>query len=92
MTIPAILFGLVVALLAGALFHALRGGSGWRLLLHFGLSALGFMLGQTVSLFFGLILLRFGTIDIGTGVIGSLLILGLGDWLSRIKPSNKSSV
>ncbi|MBI2333512.1 MAG: hypothetical protein HYU84_15385 [Chloroflexi bacterium] len=45
MTLPAILFGLVVAFLAGALFHAVRGGGGWRLLLHLGLGAAGFALG-----------------------------------------------
>lgn len=92
MNLPAILFGLLVALLAGALFHALRGGGGWRLLLHFGLSMAGFALGQGVSLWFGFILLQFGVLDLGTGVVGSLVLLGLGDWLSRIKPTEKSSV
>ena len=92
MTLPGILFGLVVALLAGALFHALRGGGGWRLLLHFGLSVLGFALGQVVGFWFGLALFIFGTLDIGLGVIGSLLLLGVGDWLSRIKPTNESGV
>ena len=92
MTLPGILFGLVVALLAGALFHAVRGGGGWRLLLHFGLSVLGFALGQMVGIWFGMILFKFGTLDIGSGVIGSLLLLGAGDWLSRIKPTNESGV
>lgn len=92
MTVPVILFGLVVALLVGALFHALRGGSGWRLLFHFGLSALGFALGHVAGIWFGLAVYRFGALDIGLGVIGSLLALGLGDWLSRIKPANQSSV
>ncbi|GAB1469166.1 hypothetical protein MASR2M66_00420 [Chloroflexota bacterium] len=92
MTIPAILLGLVIALLTGALFHVFRGGSGWRLLLYFGLSILGFALGQMVSLYFGMVVFRVGTMDIGAGMIGSLLVLGLGDWLSRIKPVNESSV
>ena len=92
MTLPGILFGLVVALLAGALFHAVRGGGGWRLLLHLGLSVLGFALGQMVGIWFGMILFKFGTLDIGSGVIGSLLLLGVGDWLSRIKPTNESGV
>ena len=92
MTLPGVLFGLVVALLAGALFHAVRGGGGWRLLLHFGLSVLGFALGQVVGFWFGLALFIFGTLDIGLGVVGSLLLLGVGDWLSRIKPTNESGV
>lgn len=92
MTLPAILFGLVVAFLAGALFHALRGGGGWRLLLHLGLGAAGFALGQGISIWFGFILLRFGVLDLGMGVIGSLVLIGVGDWLSRIKPTHESSV
>ena len=92
MTLPVILFGLVVAFLAGALFHALRGGGGWRLLLHLALSAAGFSLGQAVSIWVGYILFQFGVLDLGMGVIGSLVFLGIGDWLSRIKPSNESSV
>jgi hypothetical protein len=92
MTLPAILFGLVVALLAGALFHALRGGDGWRLLLNLGLSTLGFALGQVAGMWCGFILYEFGTLDLGAGLIGSILILVLGDWLSRIEMQNKPGV
>lgn len=92
MTLPSLLLALLIALLAGALFHAMRGGSGWRLLLHLGLSMLGFALGQVVGIWFGIALFIFGTLDIGLGVIGSLLLLGVGDWLSRIKPTNESGV
>ena len=92
MTLPAILFALLIALLLGALFHALRGGGGWRLLLHLVLSAIGFALGQLVSIWVGYLLLKFGVLDLGSGVIGSLIVLGVGDWLSRIKPNNESGV
>jgi len=92
MTIPMLLFALLIALLCGALFHILRGGSGWRLLLYFGLSVLGFAVGQGISIWRGWHLLMFGALDIGMGVIGSLLFLALGDWLSRIETTNKSSV
>jgi len=92
MNIPSILFGLVVAFLFGALFHAIRGGSGWRLLLSLLLGALGFTLGQFAGIWFGIALYPFGNLDLATGVIGSLIILILGDWLSRIKPANKTGV
>ena len=92
MTLPAILFGLIVAFLTGALFHAVRGGGGWRLLLHLGLGAAGFALAQAAGIWFGFVLFKFGVLDLGGGVIGSLLLLGVGDWLSRIKPADKSSV
>ncbi len=92
MTIPALLFSFLIALLIGALFHAIRGGGGWRLLLHLGLSIFGFALGQVVSIWVDFIFFRIGIIDLGAGIIGCLVILGVGDWLSRIKPGNESGV
>jgi hypothetical protein len=85
MTLPLLLFALLIALLCGAMFHILRGGSGWRLLLYFGLSILGFAIGQGISMWCGWHLLMFGSLDIGMGVIGSLVFLAFGDWLSRIE-------
>jgi hypothetical protein len=92
MTIPMLLFALLIALLCGVLFHILRGGSGWRLLLYFGLSTLGFAVGQWFSVWRGWHLLMFGALDIGMGVIGSVLVLVLGEWLSRIETKNESGV
>ena len=92
MTIPIFLFALLIALLCGALFHILRGGSGWRLLLYFGLSTLGFAFGQWISSARGWHLLMFGALDIGMGVIGSLVFLVLGEWLSLIETKNESGV
>ena len=92
MTIPMLLFALLIALLSGVLFHILRGGSGWRLLLYFGLSTLGFAIGQWFSAWRGWHLLMFGALDIGMGVIGSTALLVLGEWLSRIETNNKSGV
>ena len=92
MTIPALFFALLIALLCGVLFHILRGGSGWRLLLYFGLSILGFAVGQGISVWRGWHLLMFGALDIGMGVIGSAVFLVLGEWLSRIESTKESSV
>ena len=92
MTLPSLLLALLIALLAGALFHVARGGSGWRLLLYFGLSILGFALGQAVGIWFGVLLFKLGGLEIGLGVTGSLLLLVVGDWLSRSKPTDKSGV
>ena len=92
LTLPALLFGLVIALLAGAVYHVLRGGSGGRLLFDLGLSSLGFTLGQFSQYVTGWILFEFGALDLGAGIVGSLIMLLLGDWLSRIKPNPKSGV
>ena len=92
MTLPALLLALLITLLCGALFHMLRGGSGWRLLLYLGLSTLGFALGQWLSMWLGWSLFMFGALDIGMGVIGSVAILMLGEWLSRIEVQKESGV
>lgn len=92
MTFPIVLFGSIIAVLLGVLFHLLRGGGGWRLFLYIGLSALGFTLGQWVSLYGGWKLYLFGALDIGMGVIGSMVILILGEWLSRIEVQKKNGV
>ena len=92
MTVPVLLFALLIAMLCGVLFHFLRGGSGWRLLLYIGLSILGFAAGQFVSIWRGWMIIRFGSLDVGMGVVGSILFLALGEWLSQIDRQNKSSV
>ena len=92
MTLPLILFAILIALLAGAIFHILRGGGGWRLLLYLMLSMLGFAVGQGLSIWRGWRLLTFGALDIGTGLIGSLILLAFGEWLSRIENKDENSV
>lgn len=92
MSLPNLLLALVIALLAGTLFHALRGGNGWRLLLCIVLSIAGFALAQWVGAEFRFVVYRVGILDIGSGVIGSILFLVTGDWLGRIEPRDKTSV
>lgn len=82
MTFPAIVFSFFMALLLGSLLHLWRGGSPTRLLLYLVLSLLGFFggqfLGNTLSIRFFVV----GTVNLGTGILGSLVLLGLGYWLS----------
>jgi hypothetical protein len=83
MTFPALLFALLVALLYGALYHLVRGGGFWRLLLCLGLSFLGFAAGHLVGMWRGWLLLPLGPLNLGLSSIGSILVLLIGDWLSR---------
>lgn len=83
MTLPAMLFALLVALLYGALYHLVRGGGFWRLALCLGLSVLGFAAGHLVGMWRGWLLLPLGTLNLGLSSIGSILVLLVGDWLSR---------
>jgi hypothetical protein len=87
MTLPTLLFALLVALLYGALYHLLRGGGFWRLLLYLGLSVFGFVAGHLIGLWRGWLFLPLGSLNLGMSTIGSILILVFGDWLSRIETS-----
>ncbi len=78
MTIPSLLFGLVVASLYGALFHLVRGGRPARLFLFMALSWLGFTLGHIVGNWRGWILFPVGPLNFGAATIGSILLLALG--------------
>ena len=89
-TLPALIFALILAMLCGGIYHFVRGGSGWYLLLYFLLSIVGFAAGQGVSIWRGWILLQFGMLDVGMGVIGSVVFLVIGDWLSKIEVKNEN--
>jgi hypothetical protein len=92
MTLPAVLFALIIAFLIGALFHLVRGGSFWRLLLYFGVSSAGFAAGQIVGMWRGWNMLMLGSINLGMGLIGSLLFLIAGEWLTRTETRKQSRV
>ncbi len=84
MTIPSFLLSPVIACLLGAVFHLWRNGGLGRLLLYLILSLAGFFAGDGFGNWRGWIFLPVGTINLGMAVIGSLVFLGVGDWLSLI--------
>jgi hypothetical protein len=92
MTLPTLLLALLISALCGALYHSARGGSVWMLFLYFGVSTLGFAAGQWVSTWQDWSLFKFGSLEVGVGVLGSLLFLMFGEWLSRIEVKQESSV
>ena len=92
MTIPSLLFALLVALLYGTLYHLARDGGFWRLLLYLGLSILGFIVGHLLGIWRGWFLIPLGSLNLGLSSIGSLFILVLGDWLSHIEGRQESKV
>jgi hypothetical protein len=92
MTLPTLLLALVIALLYGAVYHLIRGGSTWRLPLYFGLSILGFAAGHLLGLWRGWSFIPLGSLNLGLSSLGSLLILILGDWLSRTETKQRSKV
>ena len=92
MTLPALLLALLVALLYGALYHLIRDGSLWRLLLYFGLSIFGFAIGHLIGIWRGWIFIPLGSLNLGLSSLGSILALIVGDWLSRVETSEGSTV
>ncbi|HQU36640.1 MAG TPA: hypothetical protein PLR65_08640 [Anaerolineales bacterium] len=92
MTIPSLLFALLIALLLGSLYHLIRGGGFWRFMLYLGLSVLGFAAGHLVGLWQGWTLFPLGSLNLGMSSLGSIILLVIGDWLSRIEPKEESTV
>lgn len=92
MNVPTLLVALLFVLLYGAIYHVLRGGGIGHLLLYLGLSAIGFGLGHLLSLWLRWDFMPIGQINLGFSSIGSLIILVIGDWLSRIEASPESKV
>lgn len=89
MPYPTILFGIVLATLYGALFHFWRGGSMRRIFLYIVLAQVGFWLGDTVGWLAGLNAGAIGLMNAGMATVGSALFLFVGDFLSRIRVSEK---
>ncbi len=85
MTLPTLLFAILIALFYGAVYHLIRGGGFWRLILFFGLSVFGFAMGHLIGLWRGWIFIPLGSLNFGLSSLGSIMVLILGDWLSRVE-------
>lgn len=92
MTLPAFLFALLLACLYGAAYHFIRDGGGGHLMLYLLLGGLGFAAGHVFSLWLGWDFIPLGQLRLGFASVGSLILLVLGDWLSRIEPRPESKV
>lgn len=86
MTFPAIIFSFFLASLFGSLLHLWRDGGLFRLALYLVLSWIGFFGGHLLAGMLDLHFLDLGTIHLGMGIMGSLVLLGLGYWLSLMDP------
>lgn len=92
MTLPTLLLALLIALFYGTFYHLVRGGSFWRLLLYLCLSVFGFVLGHLIGLWRNWVFIPIGTMNLGLSSVGSLTLLLLGDWLSRVDESPRGKV
>jgi hypothetical protein len=82
MTIASFFFGTLIAIMLGCGFHFWRGG-GLKWLILFNLfSFTGFWSGHIVAALLKWKFLNLGPINLGLGVIGTLIFLFAGYWLS----------
>jgi hypothetical protein len=86
MTLPAILFSILISTFIGALFHLWRGGNAGRLLLYLVLSWLGFSTGQILGRVLGWTFWSVGPIHMGMACLVCFIFMGAGYWLSLVKP------
>ena len=85
MTIPSLIFALLIASLYGVLYHLVRDGGLGRLLLFLIFGWAGFALGHLLGIWQGWVLLPVGELNLGLSTLGSLVLLVLVDWISRIR-------
>lgn len=85
MNIAAVLLGLLVATLIGAVFHLWKGGSLGRLLLYLLLGWAGFLTGHVLGGVLAWDFASLGGIRFGMGVLVAVAAEFVGHWLSLIQ-------
>jgi hypothetical protein len=85
MTLPSLIFGIILSSLYGAGFHLIRGGNLGRLVLYLILAWAGFWAGHFLGGALGWTFASVGPLHIGTATLGSLLFLLVGYWLSLVE-------
>ena len=86
---PALVFGLLLATLYGAVFHLIFGGNLRRLLLFLVAAWLGFALGQAFALASGVRLLPVGQLNLFSATLGAWLALLATHFLTNFPQQNK---
>ncbi len=90
MTIPAIIFGVVLSSAYGTAFHFWKGGSLNKLIFYVVLAWLGFWAGHFIGGVIGWSFAAVGPLNTGMATLGSLIVLVAGDWLGRIEVTTRS--
>ena len=88
MTIPAIFFGILVSTFIGAAFHLWKNGGVGRLLLYVLLAWIGFWAGHIAGMVLNWSFFSVGPLNFGMALLGCVLILGIGYWLSLVRQPN----
>ena len=89
MTLPALIFGIVLSTVYGAAFHFWKGGSLQKLFLYIVLAWLGFWIGNSIGRLIGWSFAVVGTLNTGMATLGSAIFLFVGEWLGRVEITHK---
>jgi hypothetical protein len=82
LTLPVLIFGSIIGLLIGAIFHLIAGGKIIRLIFCLVFGWIGFWGGNYLSQKFGFQILQYGQVSYGTAIFVSLLTAAAGYWIS----------
>lgn len=85
MTIPSIIFGSIIALLLGAIFHLWRGGGLFKLIVYIAAALFGFWVGHGIANSLDVQFLAYGPLNLGLAIVGGIVFLGLAYWLSMTR-------
>jgi len=89
MTIPALLFGILISTLYGAAYHLWRGGGAGKLVLFLILGWIGFWAGHAIGNYLNWTFGSLGQLRLGMATLFSLVFLSLGHWLSLVEVERK---
>ncbi len=84
MTLPALLFGFILAALYGAGFHFWKADELKKILLYLVLSEIGFWSGHALGSYLGWAFAPIGPLYAGMATLGSVVFLFGGWWLSQV--------
>jgi uncharacterized membrane protein YeaQ/YmgE (transglycosylase-associated protein family) len=85
MTLPSLIFGVILSSLYGAAFHLIRGGGFGKLVLYIILGWVGFWTGHFIASQLGWTFASVGPLHLGSATLFSLLFLLVGHWLSLVE-------
>ena len=83
---PSFIFGTLISIFFASAYHFWRRGGGGKLLIYLGTSFAGFWAGHIFGNIIELDFMLLGPLNLGLGIIGSIVALLSGQYLSKINP------
>ena len=90
MTLPAFLYGCLIAVLMGSLFHLWKGGGFWHIVMFLLFSIAGFWLGHLAAVYFDVDLWNVGPIRFAPALLLSVVFLFIARWLFHFNSGEES--